>query len=201
MGRERVVGIAVRRWASRAALAAAVLLTALHAAGVWSDRSGGLVRVQQVFGSPWWPATAIGLLTVAPFLGPAGERRGWRTAACVALGLTLCLALLVILAERELRFPPRQVAASAPQGRADRRVVAAYDGGEDPVWSVTLFTGSGWSERRWDLGNFRVGDEGGPGGDPVAWRGPDAFTVTVRGTRTLVRLDPASGRPLDAPHR
>ncbi|PBC76408.1 hypothetical protein BX265_1124 [Streptomyces sp. TLI_235] len=174
-----------------------MLLVAGYAAGVWSDRSGGRVRVSELLDRPvpMLGAAAV-LLVVALFLAPHRPGRGLFTAPVVLV--TGILVLRVLIGALDTAEPPRQhtVLTVAAPGRADR-LLSVVRHAVGPCWSVEVETGAGWSARRWLLGVF---EHGPAAGGPVdgRWDGPDRVVVRAADGEHVFDLPDDPG---ERPHR
>ncbi|MEV7179329.1 hypothetical protein [Kitasatospora sp. NPDC093679] len=179
-----------------AAAGVALLLVVGYAAGVWSARSGGRVRVAELLDRPVPLLGAAGVLLVAALvLAPRRPGRGLFTAP--VLLVTGVLALRVLIGALDVTGPPRQhtVMSVVAPGRADR-LLSVVRHAVGPCWSVEVETGGGWSARHWLLGVF---EHGPAAGGPVDghWDGPDRVVVRAADGEHVFDL-PAD--PAERPH-
>ncbi|WP_147988126.1 hypothetical protein [Streptomyces sp. t39] len=189
----------------RILLAVAAVGAAALPAGLWAARPGGLLLLARVFDHPllfgWVTA---GALTAAALVGLRRTALrvlvGVLAGACALVAVPLSLLLVMF----SLPWPETTLDRAAPE-RDDRRLVVE-EGADmiDPVWWVSLDTGSGLGVRRWPLACFN-GDDPADALTEAAWEGPHRLRlVSGEGeeARTqYVDVDPATGRPGPAEDR
>lgn len=167
----------------------AVVLAVLTVLGVWNPWD--LVVLWRYFGNPLRGAVVVFVLAfvaswlLAPVQSEAGQARRlrWRIAfALLALASLLGLGLF-----GPLFSTTYQELARSPDGD---RVAVLYDPQTD-LQHLHLWVGSGFGTRH-------VADLGKPCGSAVVeFRGPDLLHVMTSYGQFDLRLDPASGEPLN----
>jgi phosphotransferase system glucose/maltose/N-acetylglucosamine-specific IIC component len=148
------------------------------------------VWLREVFGNPFSGLVIVTLLTLIAFMTLAPVRneaaQGRRNAVKWALIILLVLSLPIYGLFHTLYSVATQELAHSPSGE---RTVAKVTHGQD--YEVRLWTGSGLAMRE-------DGSLGRPCGDFKArFRGEDLVHIETNYGNFDVRLDPATGRPLN----
>ncbi|MEV7925078.1 MULTISPECIES: hypothetical protein [unclassified Kitasatospora] len=179
-------------WLRGVALAAFLV----YLPGYQASFSGGLVEVERWLNHPLPLLGATVVLAVVSLVIQFEFRTWWSQVGCAAALVSLVFlagvaVLLSLLLDRDGQPVSRKSHPEHPD-----RVLTVTDVAFsiDPIYRVELLTGSGWSARHWELGEWDI--RGGEFGR-IDWSGPDRIAVTgVKGTETAVfTLDP-DGRPI-----
>ncbi|MFE1322658.1 hypothetical protein [Kitasatospora phosalacinea] len=182
-----------RQAAALGLLASAVLLVTLVYAAARADRDGGPVLLIEGFHHPLPYAAAVLVLVVLAVLVGIRSRTARTLVLVPVLGCALLASPLALFLFGDM---PDQTADLPAPGRSDRSLVV-HEGAAviDPLWWVSVDTGSGLTARRWPVGYFN-GDAPGNALASAQWDGPDRIRlVTEGGDVFVVALDPATGRP------
>ncbi|MFK3734532.1 hypothetical protein ACI2LJ_30180 [Streptomyces sp. NPDC088090] len=176
----------------KALIAVGLLAPVVQALGSLVAESTRLVVLLTVFGAPWpyWFAAAV-LCGVG--VRSAG-RRGWAreglVAVCAAAAVLLVFVRVVL---GDFLSPGWEESERwAAPGGAERYVTVETGAALiDPLWRVTVVSGSGLTARSHPVATF--GERSGF--VAVAWDGPDALLVTGGDGTTRIRLNPSTGAP------
>ncbi|MEV6201303.1 hypothetical protein AB0M64_15115 [Streptomyces sp. NPDC051771] len=173
-------------------IAVGLLAPVVQALGSLAAESTRLVVLSAVFGAPWpyWLALAV---LCAVGVRSAG-RRGWARegliAVCAAAAVLLVFARVVL---GDFLSPGWEQAERHPAPGGAERYVTVDTGAAliDPLWRVTVVSGSGLTARSHPVATY--GEHAGF--VAVAWDGPDALLVTGTDGTTRITLDPSTGAP------
>ncbi|MFJ3218170.1 hypothetical protein ACIPLC_19895 [Kitasatospora sp. NPDC086801] len=165
--------------------------------GYQASRSGGLVEVERWFNHPVpLLGTAVVLTVVSTVVG--FEFRSWWSqvggvAVLVALAfLGFPIVFMSSMSSLTGAGDGQPVGRKVHPDHPDRVLtVTNVAFSIDPVYRLELLTGSGWSARHWDLGEWdsRSGEF-----STVEWSGPDRITVTGVTEAAVFTVD-SDGRP------
>ncbi|MFE7562735.1 hypothetical protein [Kitasatospora sp. NPDC057500] len=174
----------------------ALLAVLVYLPGLHASRSGGLVEVQRLLDHPVALLGSAVALTVASMVIGFEFRTRRSRVGCAALLMPLVAAgAAVVFMASLFGGDGRAVERKAAPDRPDHVLTVTDTAFSiDPVHHVELLTGTGWSARHWDLGEW---DESDPRGyfESAEWTGPHRITVTTDRTVTVYAVDPATGRP------
>lgn len=178
---------AVRRIVGWSAAALAVVMLVLFVLGTWNP--GDLVVLWRFAGNPFVGATLVFALAVLAswLLAPIGSeaRQINRTRLRVVFALGFLFSLLGYLL-----LGPRFAVEYTVMASNDSRTIVLYNPEQD-FQRLHVWTGSG-------LGRKYAGDLGKPCGQTrVTLIGRDTVRVVTSYVDVELRLDPATGKPLD----
>ncbi|MFE2727290.1 hypothetical protein [Kitasatospora sp. NPDC059327] len=130
----------------------AMLLIALTYAAAQAAWHGGLVVLIEVFYHPLAYGAAVLVLIALAILIGIRDRMTRRLLLVPLLGCTLLAWPLALLVFGSM---PHKTADRPAPGRSDRSLVI-HEGAAmiDPLWWVSVDTGSGLTARRWPVGYF-----------------------------------------------
>ncbi|MFG2822362.1 hypothetical protein ACGFX4_23380 [Kitasatospora sp. NPDC048365] len=170
----------------------ALLAVLAHLPGARAATDGGLVRVESWLNRPVLLLGGAIALIVLSLVVELDFRTKWSQIGCAALLAPLvlvgALVVFVALTKSGGAHPMERLTSPA---QPDRVVTVIDLDFIDPVYRFELRTGTGWSERHWDLGEY----DGFEHDEHAEWTGPNEITVTREDSRTVFTLDPATGRP------
>ncbi|MBB4948599.1 hypothetical protein F4556_004134 [Kitasatospora gansuensis] len=117
----------------------------------------------------------------------------------IKVGTSLVAALLLFVSMPfylmdGFEDPERTKTLAAPDGSGRRLVVEEGAAMIDPLWWVSVESGSGVTARRWKVGYFN-GDDYVNGLNEVAWDGPDRVRLVTGDSRVHLIDVGADGRP------
>jgi hypothetical protein len=177
-----------RRVAGAVLIALAVLTLLLYVLGTWNP--GDHVVLARYFGNPlvgavvFFALAFVALWLLAPVRNEAAQGR--RLALRVTCGILLVAAVIAWLLFGPIFAAEYATAATSPSGQ---RTIAMVDPGTDDQ-RLRVWVGRG-------LGARDVGGLGRPCGmTTVSFRGEDTVHVSTSYGEFDLRLDPATGRPL-----
>ncbi|WP_344338589.1 hypothetical protein [Kitasatospora putterlickiae] len=173
----------------------ALLAVLVYLPGLHASRSGGLVEVQRLLDHPVALIGSAVALTVVSMVIGFEFRTQWSRVGCAVLLMPLVAAGAAVVFLASLFDGGRPVDRKAAPDRPDHVLTVTDTAFSiDPVYHVELLTGTGWSARHWDLGQW---DEYDPRGyfERAEWTGPHQITVTTDRTVTVYTVDQATGRP------
>ncbi|MFD7732867.1 hypothetical protein ACFV6F_21050 [Kitasatospora phosalacinea] len=182
-----------RRATALGLLASAVLLVALAYAAARAARDGGPVVLIVLFHHPLPYGAAVLVLVVLAVLTGFRSRTTRTLLLVPLLGCALLASPVALFVFGDM---PHQSADRPAPGRSDRRLVV-HEGAAviDPLWWVSVDTGSGLTARRWPVGSFN-GDDPDNALASARWDGPDRIELATEGGEVfVVALDPETGRP------
>ncbi|MFF2777701.1 hypothetical protein ACFVU3_22645 [Streptomyces sp. NPDC058052] len=182
------------RWTTlgKVLIAVGLLAPVVQALGSLVAESTRLVVLLAVFGAPWpyWLALAVLCAVGVRLAGRRGWAREGLVAVCAAAAVLLVFARVVL---GDFLSPGWEESERwAAPGGAERYVTV--DTGAaliDPLWRVTVVSGSGLTARSHPVATF--GERSGF--VAVAWDGPDALLVSGSDGTTRITLDPSTGAP------
>ena len=178
---------ATRRMIGWAAVVLCVVVLVVFALGTWNP--GDLIVLWRFVGNPTIGAMiVVSLALVASWLlAPIGSEASQRSRGRlrVVLGLALFVSVLAYLLAGPVFVVKYEVLAQRGE-----RAIALYDPGTDEQ-RLRVWAGSG-------LGRKLAGDLGRPCGQTtVTFVGPHEIHVVTSYVDVRLRLDPATGKPLD----
>lgn len=176
----------------RVLIAVGLLAPVVQALGSLVAESTRLVVLLAVFGAPWpyWLALAVLCAVGVRLAGRRGWAREGLVAVCAAAAVLLVF-LRVVLGDFLSPGWEESERWAAPGGV--ERYVTVDTGAAliDPLWRVTVVSGSGLTARSHPVAAY--GERSGF--VAVAWDGPDALLVTGSDGTTRITLDPSTGAP------
>jgi hypothetical protein len=178
---------AARRVAGWAAAVLAVVVLVLFVLGTWNPTD--LVVLWRFAGNPFIGAMIVFALAVLSswLLAPIGSEARQIGRARLRVVLALCLLVSVL---GYLLAGPRFAVEYTVMASNDSRTVVLYNPGTD-FQRLHVWTGTG-------LGRKYAGDLGKPCGQArVTLVGSDTVKVVTSYVDVELRLDPATGKPLD----
>ncbi|WP_150235181.1 hypothetical protein [Streptomyces filamentosus] len=176
----------------RVLIGVGLLAPVVQALGSLVAESTRLVVLLAVFGAPWpyWLALAVLCAVGVRLAGGRGWVREGLVAVCAAAAVLLVF-LRVVLGDFLSPGWEESERWAAPGGV--ERYVTVDTGAAliDPLWRVTVVSGSGLTARSHEVAAY--GERSGF--VAVAWDGPDALLVTGSDGTTRITLDPSTGAP------
>ncbi|WP_158821941.1 hypothetical protein [Streptomyces sp. NRRL F-5727] len=173
-------------------IAVGLLAPVVQTLGSLVAESTRLVVLLAAFGAPWpyWLAMAVLCAVGVRLAGRRGWAREGLVAVCAAAAVLLVF-LRVVLGDFLSPGWEESERWAAPEGV--ERYVTVETGAAliDPLWRVTVVSGSGLTARSHPVAMY--GERSGF--VAVAWDGPDALLVTGSDGTTRITLDPSTGAP------
>ncbi|MFJ7277493.1 hypothetical protein [Kitasatospora sp. NPDC098663] len=165
--------------------------------GYQASESGGLVEVERWLNHPVLLVGAAVVLTVVSLVVEFEFRTRWSqiggaAALVVLVFLGLPIAFMAAMSSLTDVGNGQLVGRKVHPDHPDRVLtVTNVAFSIDPVYRLELLTGSGWSARHWDLGEW---DSQSGEFSTVEWSGPDRITVTGVTEAAVFTVD-SDGRP------
>ncbi|MGW4892282.1 hypothetical protein ACWEQL_08440 [Kitasatospora sp. NPDC004240] len=173
----------------------AVVPVVAYLIGRQAAGSGGLVEAERWLNHPVPLLGAAVVLGVAAVVFRFDFRDTWSQVgfACVLVALLLVGLPFALMSAVTGSGDGRPVSRRVSPDRPDR-VLSVTDVAFsiDPVYRVRLVSGSGWSARHWDLGEWD-GDNGHGVFEKAEWSGPDRITLTTDKEIRVYAVDPDGG--------